>query len=197
MSKLSLFTQIGMIVVAVIITVLYIKPTVANIRSTEETTATYSAEADKVSDVNKMLSEQVAKVNSVTSADGEALKRYMPDSVDEVAVMKDLSAIFTALNIPLTALTAGTAAVLSGDSATDQTSHLTTHSFTVGATMSYPELKKLLSALEVNNYLLQIDSLKVTPSESGDLAVSLSLSTFSRATVVDTVPGAATSDVTE
>lgn len=191
MSKFSLFTQVLMIIIAVTIGIVYIKPTIASIRSTEETTAMYIAEANKVKEVDEMLEMKVRKVDSVPTADVTALNRYMPDSVDDVAVMKDISAVFTALKIPLSGLSVGGTAAPVDVKDGGLSSKLTSHTFTVSASMSYSELKKLLHALEINDYLLQVDSLRLAPTELGSLLVNLTLSTFSRAKIKSTADAVA------
>ena len=130
-------------------------------------------------------------MDGVSAADSAALKRYVPDSVDDVAVMKDLQAIFAALALPLNSLSAGGAAAANAISGTTANTGLTTHSFTLSSKLTYDELKSLLKVLEVNNYLLQVDSLSLTPSETGLLTMSMILSTFNRAT---TTPVTATSN---
>lgn len=183
MSKISFLTQIFMIVIAIVIVFIYIKPTFEKIRETQETTAVYIAESDKVSDVNLLLKNKINTVNGVSSADMAALNRYMPDSVDNVVVMKDILAIFTALKLPLLSISAGSVA----GAATDPGVRLVPHTFSVTSQMSYSDVKRLLHALEVNDYLLQIDSLNLTPGTSDLVAVSMTLTVFSRTAVTAVV----------
>jgi hypothetical protein len=179
MSNFSLFSQIGMIVVAVTMLFTYIKPTYTNIQTTRDAIQTYTVEANKVKSVDDLLAAQTAKVDAISAADMTALKRYMPDEVDEVAVMKDIQAIFNALAIPLTSLTASVVKTVPPSDA-ETVDPLSPHSFTVVSSMSYEELKTLLRVLEVNNYLLQVDSLVATPAASGLIGVSIVLTTYSR-----------------
>lgn len=189
MTKLSLFTQILMIVIAVIIMVMYIKPTVSHIRMVQDTTLQYSMETDKVSSVNKLLEVQVNKIDVISQPDTLALKRFMPDSVDELEVMKDLITICAAAGItdPTVAFK-GAAVPVGGDGSvssvlteqTDGMDSMKTYPFAVSALMTYQQMKLFLAALEVNDYLLQIDTLSVKPSESGELTVEIALSTFAR-----------------
>ncbi len=192
MSKNSLLTQILMIGVAIAIVFVYIKPTISNIRMTQDTINSYEEEAEKVLAVNNLLAQQVALVDSVRPQDMQALLRYMPDTLDQIAVLKDIDAIFTYAGVKLTdvnydeknanANLKNQAAAAEG--VIDPLAGLDTHGFNVTAEMSYAELKQLLAAFEVNNYLLQIDQLSVLPSESGLLTVELALLAFTRAPVV-------------
>ena len=171
-----------MIVIAVVIVIIYIKPTFEKIRETQETTAVYITESNKVSDVNLLLKNKIAIVNGVSSSDTEALNRYMPDTVDDVLVMKDILAIFTALKLPLSSISAGSAAGAAALPAALPGVRLVPHTFSITSQMTYSDVKRLLHALEVNDYLLQIDSLNMTPGTTGLVGVSMSLTAFARTT---------------
>lgn len=199
MSNFSLFTQIGMIVVAITIMFTFIKPTYANIQSIRDLTDTYKTEANKVKDVDDLLIKKASIVDGVSAADTAALKRYVPDAIDDIAIMKDIQAIFTGLAMPLLSLAAngGSASAVTVDGVTG-TGGLVSHSFTLATKVSYDELKTLLKVVEVNNYLLQVDELSITPSESGSLGVTMALTAFSRSTSTPaTADGDGTANATE
>lgn len=185
MSRISLFTQIIMIIVAAVIGFYYIKPTVTKIRVTQDLTATYEAEAAKVLDVNVLLKQRIEKIDSVTLGDSDALKRYIPDTVDEIAVMKDLAAIGSDLGIIFSSLTYDGATEESVAEELNTEPKLMSHAFSIETDVNYSELKQLLAALEINNYPLQVDLLDIVPDKTGLLAVSLSIQTFSRVPVSD------------
>ncbi len=182
--------QVLMIIISVVIVFLYIKPTFAKIRTTQETTSAYIEESKKVSDVNLLLKNQVAIVDGVSSADAVALKRYMPDSVDDVVVMKDLLGIFAALKLPLNSIGGGGAS----SEVVEKGTTLIPHTFTISSTVSYVDLKRILRALEVNNYLLQVDSLNISPGQGELLGISMTLTTYSRAIDKPMVAGDASED---
>ena len=199
MSKLSLFTQIIMIVVAVLILFFYIKPTIAEVRAVQETTETYEAEAEKVAAVNQLLETQLNKVDSVNQADAEALQRYLPNNLDEISVMKDLSAILATEKITPTDISFTSSSTVESTSAVPgDIIGLTNYLFSISALVTYDELKALLKAIEINDYLLQIDTLEVKPSEDSDsLMVTMELRTFSKtAAMLADVP-VATEEVIE
>lgn len=190
MSKVSLFTQIGMIVIAITIGIMYIKPTVTNIAKIQTTTTSYHEEADKVSAVNRLLSDQVAKVGNINPGDTAALNRYMPDTIDEMAIMKDITTVFDQVGVAITDISYGGAAEggATNEAATTNLAGVTLHPFEVSANASYVDLKNVLAALEVNDYLLQIDSLTATPNEEDDtLAVTMNFSTFTRLAQVEEI----------
>lgn len=178
MNRFSLFTQIGMIIVAVVITIMYIKPTYSNIKTTQDTTTLYDDEAAKVKEVDLMLEQKIAAIDGVSVNDVDALKRYMPDSVDDVSVLKDIQAIFTALQLPISTLTAG------GMSPVTEDPRFVAHTFAVTSKMTYEEVKVLLHAIEVNDYLLQINTLKMIPGEEDLVSVDIGMTAFSRASTL-------------
>jgi hypothetical protein len=179
MSRLSLLTQIGMITIAVVIALTYIKPTITGIRTTQDATRQYESESNKVLQINNLLATQVAKVDSVPPPDMRALERYLPDSVDEVAVMKDLMAILTSVDAQNVDVSFA-AANLDTSSVDGAGTGLAEYSFTVKADATYDDMKALLAAIEINDYLLQIKSFSAEPSDTGYLAISLELVVFSR-----------------
>lgn len=187
MSKLSLLTLIGMIVVACTIGIMYIKPAITDIRTIEETTSKYTTEIQKVSAVNETLTAKLSQLESQTPADSEALKRYLPDTVDEVAVMKDIIEIFATVGVTVDGITYTLPIDSDGavDSDTvDPYAGLSKYDFTVNSVLDNRQLAQVLSALEVNDYLLQVSNLKIAPNvESGTLQVGLGLTAFSRAKV--------------
>ena len=191
MTKLSLFTQILMIVIAITIMFMYIKPTVTHIRTVQDATLQYGAEAEKVLTVNQLLATQVSKVDQIKQPDAAALMRYMPDSVDELEVMKDLVSILKAAGVSDPTVAYNGDASLLNTVGSDNSSlvdaegvtSMKIYPFTISAQMTYQDMKRFLAALEINNYLMQIDTLKAAPGESGLLTVEMMLSTFARTPV--------------
>ena len=93
MSKTSLITQLAMIGIAIAIGFIYIKPTVAAIKVTQDNIDQYNEETQKVSDVNGTLKSKVAVMDGVTNTDAEELARFVPDKIDEVVVLKEIQNI--------------------------------------------------------------------------------------------------------
>lgn len=177
-----------MIVVAITIGIIYIQPTIADIRTIEDTTTLYKNEITKVSAVNQNLSAQLATLEAISPGDNQALEKYLPNSVDEVAVMKDITTIFSTVGVAI----AGIDYVLPDtknsnvDSDTvDPYQGLDQSNFTVTATLDNQQLLRILNAIEINDYLLQVSSLKITPSETASvLQIELVLTAFSRSVAV-------------
>ena len=90
MNQINLFVQIVMIAIAVGVVIFYVNPTVANIKQTQDLNQKYLDEINKVVTVNSLLQENVNQISSISRENKKALLRYLPDSVDEIAVLKDL-----------------------------------------------------------------------------------------------------------
>jgi len=183
MNPFNLFFQISMVAIAVTIGVLYINPTLKEIKATQANSLIYTEEISKVSAVNDALADRIAYMDNLSLANKQALIKYLPDKLDEVAVLKDLKSILSTQSIePKTLTYKGTenqkGTVDGFGNSTN--SGLITHQFEISADITYADLKGLLKALEVNNYPLSVTSLTVNPSENGFLAVDISLATFSR-----------------
>ena len=193
MNPFNLFFQISMIAIAVTIGVLYVNPTLKEIKITQANSLIYIEEISKVSAVNDALADKIAYIDNLSLANKQALLKYLPDKIDEVAVLKDLKSILSLQSIePKTLTYKGTVDQKEtpdsfGDSIDSTNSGLITHQFEISADITYTDLKGLLKALEVNNYPLSITALTVNPSENGFLAVDISLATFSRQLEINTV----------
>ncbi len=186
MSKFGLLTQVMMILVAVAIGVLYIKPTVTTIRETEDSIKLYQHQVDNVSAVNQDLAGKVRDIDAVPAANSQALLRYMPDSIDDIAVMKDIVAILNQNKVSSPDVVAKKSAVVATPAeGTDvAVASMVPYDFEVKFKTSYANLLTILSDIEVNDYLLQISALKITPdSTTGYLDVAMAITTYSLASI--------------
>jgi hypothetical protein len=188
MSKFSLLTHCVLIIIAVTIGMLYIKPTVEKIGVVEDKTAFYRAESLKVTAVNQDLTQKLSLIDSVTPADKDNLLRYLPDAIDDIAAMKDIVAIFNQVSVDVTDIAYTPGSVANTKEDTPSIKGVDTHNFKMTATLSYDQLVNALRALEVNNYLLQVSSLNITPDELGQLGIDLTLTAFTKQPRAEVVP---------
>ena len=180
MSKFSLLTHLFLIGIAIAIGILYIKPTVEKIGVIEDQTAVYDEESRKVSEVNQMLTQKLSVVDSVTPADKENLLRYLPDTIDDITVMKDIVAIFNRNSVDVTDIIYAPSEESSPSDEEASKVDAAKHDFTLSTTLSYNELIGVLRALEVNSYLLQVTSLKLAVDDIGQLTVNMTLTAFTK-----------------
>lgn len=192
MTPTSLFSQILMVIVAGVVGAMYISPTIGSIKATQDSTELYQQELVKISNVNTLLSSQVAKVDSVPLDAKQALLKFVPDSIDEIMIMKDIRLILIQAGLEPSTLVYGSGGD-SGQSNGNQSNQelmemsaslpYITHDFSVSFESAYDQLKTLFDLLETSDYLLQISSMGILPAESGLINVDMTLQAFSR--VVD------------
>jgi len=193
MNPFNLFFQISMIVIAITIGVLYINPTLKEIKITQADSLAYTEEISKVSAVNNALADKIAYIDNLSLANKQALLKYLPDKIDEVSVLKDLKSILSMQSIePKTLIYKGTVDQKETVDSFDDSNNspnlgFITYQFEITADITYTDLKGLLKALEINNYPLSVTALTINPSENGFLAVDISLATFSRQLEINTV----------
>ena len=182
MNKFSLFTQVGMIAVAVAIVIMYIKPTITQIRETQDLTTSYETESANVSAVNEKLKVKIAEIEAINPSDIAALTRFMPDTLDEISVLKDISAIVTAGSVSIFEVSyKGVVAAVESDALNNPNGgEVISHNFSLSFNANYSQLKSVLALLETNAYVLQISNLKIAANDKGVLKVDMSLTAFSR-----------------
>jgi uncharacterized protein YqgV (UPF0045/DUF77 family) len=189
MNKFSLVTQIGLIAVAVAIVVLYIEPKITSIRQTQDLTSSYELETQNVSQVNESLKAKIAAIETIAPQDALALARYVPDTVDEIAVLKDISTVLEMQSIndfDLKYQGNNVGTEVEGEVASEFGA-VTEHYFSVSFEAGYDQLKSVLAQLETNNYLLQVSNLKITDTKEGVLKADVSITTFSRLLVMEEI----------
>ncbi len=183
MNKFSLVTQVGMIVVAVTIVIMYIQPKITSIGNIQDLTNKYEAETLNVSQVNENLKSKIATIEAINPQDAQALSRFMPDKVDDMAVLKDLSLILESQSISQydiaykgnSATTQNTAEVVS------EYQSAVEYNFNASFEATYTQLKDILALIETNDYVLQVSNVKITEGTDEKLKVELNLTSFARA----------------
>jgi hypothetical protein len=181
----SPFIQLFMVILAGAILILYIQPTVESFRLTEDRIVLYKTELDRVKDVTMLLNKHIADIETLSLASKEALEIYLPATVDEISVMRDLQTVVEGLDLELISLEyTGGAQVSDSDTAESTESGtgiypgLTPVSFNLSINATYEEVKDFLRALEINRYQIYITEAALTPSDDGEVALTLALQTF-------------------
>ncbi len=171
--------QLAMVLLAVAILLLYIRPTITEVRAVQDQIAVYENELTRVTDVNTRLSEHTSAINKLPLTDVQALERYLPNSLDEINIMRDLQAIAAEIGVTVGSIDFGgkqTQSQSEGEEPTNQTlTGIESISFSFSGESDYDTLKNFLRALEVNNYQFAVDSLEVTPSQEGLLSFELNV----------------------
>lgn len=180
----GLFTQILMIVASIAIIISYVKPTFTALSKTQDDIAVYREEYEKVASVNTQLQALVTKMESVPVADQRRLLTYLPDRIDEVAVLRDLLLIVKEAGVLYDSVDyeESDPNSSSGSGSTDPSVPAPVlpiaHTFQLSVTGDYEQIKDLLGLLEKNNYLFEVREANLTGSESDLIKAQLTLVTY-------------------
>lgn len=174
----GLFTQIAMLILAVAIIITYVQPTFVRIGSVQDDIGVYEEQRSKVAAVNGQLAALVARMESVSNDDKRRLLTYLPDSVDEVAVQRDLVAIMAEAGVIYKSVSyMGKIEDLS--TASDEKVILpAASSFELAMDGTYGQIKNFLRLLEQNQYPLEIRNLDINQLEGGFLNANVQLYTY-------------------
>lgn len=178
----GVFTQFVMVIVSIGIIFTYVKPSFAKIGVIQEESKTYEAELEKVVAVNSTLSLLKSQMDSIAMADRMKLLTYMPDSVDEIAVLRDLFLIVNqsgALYRNVSSGGSGSAGTKNKNSSAVTATGPEQYGFTLEVEGTYDQLKSLFSLLERNEYPLEIQNVSFSKTEGGFLTASIELATYS------------------
>lgn len=185
----SFITQVAMTVLAAGILFFYVKPAFVEVGVTQDTIAQYQMEREKVNDVNTRLSNLVTKMNNISANDMKLLLTFMPDTIDHVAVSRDIFFMSQLAQVKLSDVkyTEAPKALFAGTLDAP-----IPHTFSVSVSGTYQQIKDFLSKIEGNNYPLEVYEFKLSPAELGLLKAELSLITYSHIeSTVDTAVGTA------
>ena len=174
MSAQGLFTQLGMIVISIAIIITYIQPAFADIAVMQDDIVIYENELKEASEVSTKLSGFVLKLEGVTSDDRRRLLTYLPNTVDEIAVQRDLSLIAKEAGVLyISSPYTGTVDNIASEDLPSQST------FDLSVEGTYGQIKNLLRLMETNHYLLEIVNLDITRTEGGFLSADFSLVVYS------------------
>ncbi len=161
--------QIALIVVALILVFVYIKPTFAQIAQIQSDVTEYKDAVSKASEFNQLLDKLARKERSYSDQDRAALDRFLPSTVDYAQVMHDLESLFEIYDIELDKLsvdseseTSNVDVYIEGEEMSKGTLPYSDFSLTV--TDSYDKIKQLLALIESNSYPLEIVTMDLAKS---------------------------------
>lgn len=178
----SLITQVVVAGIAIGIIVTYIQPSIAEVGNIQDKIERTNEELDKVNSVNSKLEQLVAQAGAISQQNKSLLSIYLPEVIDEVAVLKDLEAITERAGVIINSLDyegmgKATVSASEGEVSTDMLP--ISHNFSLVVSCSYEQIKLLLLLLEKNNYPLDVQTLSLKPTEGGLLNVDLDITTYS------------------
>lgn len=172
----KLITQAILIITSITIVMTYIRPAFAEIAEIQDDLSRYESTVSKASELNSALQNLIATERNIDPRDQERLQAYLPHTINNVTVMRDIQSIFNVMGLPLTSLSsASTDAIatpmVEGEEPTvDTTQKLVFRDFGLTFAGTYDDLKRVLGAVEANAYPLEVVNLtfesSTNPSQS-------------------------------
>lgn len=179
----GLFSQIALILLSVLVIFTYVKPALLVTKSIEDKITLYQEQQQKVTNVNKKLAHLKDSVANVASADKLHLLTYMPNTIDTIAVPRDISFITDEAGVIIKDIkyvgahkaAIGVVADPSLQDAPDA------HIFSLVVDGSYSQIKQTLAYFEENEYPLEVHDLVIAKQEGGFLEATMTVYTYNRA----------------
>jgi hypothetical protein len=158
-----------------------VEPTFRDIGELQDDIVTYQTEQQKVSEVNDQLSSLIRVLNNVAPDDQRRLLTYMPNEVDSISVVRDLSLISEQARVVyISAISTG-----QGETVNQRKNEVVSdfiqpkeHLFNLTVEGMFDQIKNLFALLEQNNYPMEIQRVGVQKKEGGFLSVDVSLSVY-------------------
>lgn len=190
----KLIAQIVLILTAFIIIFTFVTPTLATIKENQDELFQYKEAVLKASQFNARLQELISIRDSFPQENMTSLDLFLPSSIDQVSVMRDIEAIFSTVQLPITSLGANeevsptTDIPLEGIESVTVVPTLTYQDFEVTFTGTYEQVKNILLLTEANATVLEVIELEFdvnmkSPDEEGavpegEYAFTMILRTF-------------------
>jgi hypothetical protein len=180
MKPIGLITQIFVIGLAIAIVALYVRPTFAEIGDIQNKVQEFSLERERVTETNSVLAAYVLDLQSVTVNDRNRLSTYMPQLLDEVAVLRDIENIAQNSGVNYSEIQyTGERIDDSEESRLLEVVNLPQqHEFTIVVQGGYSMLKNFFSMLEQNEYPLQVYSLQINALDGDFLSADVTVVTY-------------------
>jgi len=170
--------QMGMIAAALFIVFTVIMPKLEDIKMVEDETQEYKKAVENAAAYNSQLAALSSQKNSFTKNQLESIERYLPDNIDDIAVMADLQSM--AERAGLTTVGIGVVENEEGDTTMETDSFtydengepvaverepLAHRDFQITTEGTYTAIKSLLGYMEFNDYQLEVVDMQFTPKQ--------------------------------
>lgn len=161
----KLITQAILIITSITIVMTYVRPAFGEIAEVQDDLARYQSTVSKASELNGALQSLVATEQNINPRDQDRLRSYLPRTINNVMVMRDIQSIFNVMGLRLTALSSASedaiaAPMIEGDEPiVAKNQNLLFRDFELSFVGSYEDLKRVLGAIEANAYALEVVNL--------------------------------------
>jgi len=178
MSK-NLFIHVAMIAISIGIILTFVQPTFSEIGEVQNDISVYQTEQKKVSEVNGRLDSLISVLDGVPTDDTRRLLTYMPDEVDTISVVRDLSIISNQAGVAfISAVSVGQNTETDQDEKTSQFIQPKEFLFSRSVVGTYDQIKNLFALIEQNNYPIELQTAVIQKKDEGLLSMEASLSVY-------------------
>lgn len=173
--RYSLITQVLLISISLVIVFTLIRPMLSEIRDIQDQVFVYSDTVAKASQFNARLQELIEIRDSFSGRDMIMLEKFMPTTIDTLAVMNDIESIFKTKEIPIISLTATevvapvTDIAFEGDVILEESQEDNYQDYELTFAGTYEQLKEILLLLERNATLLEVIELEFEKNQSEEI----------------------------
>jgi Tfp pilus assembly protein PilO len=150
----------------------YTRPTYDDVQVTQSKIVEYDAALQKAAELQALKQDLLKKYNAFNPNDLDRLKKLLPDHVDNVRLILDLDSLaqrhaMAVQNVVVTTqqVDSATQSAVGAISSSKQGYDSITMKFTTQST--YPTFQQFLSDLESSLRIVDLVSLKITPSTDG------------------------------
>jgi hypothetical protein len=175
-------TQLILIVLSGVVVFSYIQPQFLAIQQKEVELDEYEQALEQATQFTGLLNSLINKANSLSQAELQALERYLPSTVDEVAVLQDLETIALRSGLIPTELSIGDDTEggegsvqfaqgeegMEDDGSLSLRDRLTTHQFSGTFSGDYQAFQSFLQNVEGNAYPMRLVTLGIAPAEESN-----------------------------
>lgn len=169
-------------ILSVLIIFTYIKPSLGEMKTIQDSIATYEMEQQKVTVVNEKLATLKSTITNVSEEDTRRLLAYMPNEVDIIAVPRDVETISKESGVLLKDIKYQGLDKAPVGQAVGAPTSITPQGHVFSATVqgSYGQLKQFFILAEQNAYPLEIHELAITRKDGGFLEAVMKVKTYNR-----------------
>lgn len=160
------------VVVSIVLIVVFIVPKFDDIRALQDDIALYDEQAKNIEQINAQLQSLVTNVNNVSATNQSALIDFLPDEVDEIAVLRTLENIANVSGVGVRELEYSESDIVEGR-------NVQAHSFDFSVAGQYEVLFNFFALLEQNEYLFEVREVEFTTDIAGVLSASGELVVYS------------------
>lgn len=171
----KLITQAVLVITSLVIIFAFIKPAFGEITALRDELYVYSGTIERAGELNAQLNTLKQDVDAFSQSELLNLEKFLPTSLDGVAIMKDINYIVetrggTVVSLVTTDASESFDDVYLDDEEVVQNSDLVHQDFELVFKASYEDMKRVLRSLESNDTLFEVVKLSFSATPENPVA---------------------------